>query len=320
MPKQKPKRNTDKSYCRKCTQWKAIDNFHETTNPLLDTNGRLSVCKECANDVFLHYYRIYGDMRKAIVYTCRDLDIRFSEDALSQAQVHIEKMKARGHKPRNIFGYYKSKLGSFGRANKGYDSFRFIDSDPNEAEVVIKFDTDEDIEEELVKYWGEGKEPWEYRFLDNEMFKMKTDFECPDYSMEMIMKDICFLNLEIEKVRKGKSGDIVKLINTRSTLMNDGNLKPVQSTGADRNERVSFGVFIKKWENEKPIEKRLDNEMKQYIDTFFIGHLAKMEGLDNEIVRQYEEALNEYTIDFDKDINYIEEDDQNINYEEVDEQ
>ena len=45
-----------------------------------------------------------------------------------------------------------------------------------------------------------------------------------------------------------------------------------------------------------------------------------MEGLDNEIVRQYEEALNEYTIDFDKDINFIEEDDQNINYEEVDEQ
>ena len=68
----------------------------------------------------------------------------------------------------------------------------------------------------------------------------------------------------------------------------------------------------------KTDRKRLDNEMKQYIDTF-IGHLAKMDVWTMKF-RQYEEALNEYTIDFDKDINYIEEDDQNINYEEVDEQ
>ena len=41
----------------------------------------------------------------------------------------------------------------------------------------------------------------------------------------------------------------------------------------------------------------MDDEMKKYIDTYLIGHLAKMEGLNNDLVKQYEEAIREYTLD-----------------------
>ena len=89
-----------------------------------------------------------------------------------------------------------------------------------------------EITNDIVKYWGKGKDSWEYEFLDREMTKITTSFECPDYSMEMLMRDICFVNLSIERIRQDlEKGDIAKLIKTRSELMNDANMKPVQATG-----------------------------------------------------------------------------------------
>jgi hypothetical protein len=132
--------------------------------------------------------------------------------------------------------------------------------------------------------------------------------------MEMIMKDICFINLDIEKIRREKrpnsSKEITSLIKTRSDLMNDANMKPIQSTGADANDQVTFGTLIKKWENERPIPKPLDDEMKRYIDTFMVGHLAKMEGLHNEMTEKYDQAISKYTINFSdihKDVDELEE-------------
>ncbi|NLY47342.1 MAG: hypothetical protein GX053_15380 [Tissierella sp.] len=131
--------------------------------------------------------------------------------------------------------------------------------------------------------------------------KLMSSFECPDYGMEMIMRDICFINLDIDRLRREKKGnansEITKLINTRSNLMNDAKMKPIQATGAEANDQITLGTLIKKWENEEPIPPTLDDEMKRYIDTFMIGHLAKMEGLNNELVKKYEEAISEYTID-----------------------
>lgn len=291
-------------YCRKCCKSMVVNNFYEATNLLIDTNGYLSVCRNCVNEIYEHYFSLYGDMKTAIRCVCRDLDIRFSESALQATQSHIDRLVSRGKKGNKVFGYYKSKLGSTGKLNEGYEALRYIDSDSveniYECPSAPAEDSKDEIASETIDYWGEGRTPWEYNFLEDEIHKMKTDFECSDYGMEMIMRDICFMNLEIEKVRMSGRGDVTKLIEARGKLMNDGNLKPVQSTGADRTEKMSLGMFIKKWEDERPIEKRMDSEMKKYIDTYMIGHLAKMEGLDNEIVRQYEKAIEEYTIDLER--------------------
>ena len=312
-----------KGYCRKCESFKNLNsrNFYEATNPFLDANGYMSICKECANLIYNHYFSIYGNMRDAVNSACQDLDVRFSEKALEQTQSHIDRLLSTGKKADAVFGYYKSKLSSLSRNNEGIEEFRYKDSDhifetnsnafPNDDINIELSESSFKLTEDIVKYWGKiGKDLWEYEFLDDEMFRLRADFECPDYSMEMIMKDICFLNLKIERLRQGIDikGDINKLIDTRSKLMNDGNLKPVQSTGADRNEKLSLGVFIKKWENERPISKTLDDEKKRYIDTYMIGHLAKMEGLNNDMVRKYEESIKEYTIDIANIKHYDEED------------
>jgi len=38
--------------------------------------------------------------------------------------------------------------------------------------------------------------------------------------------------------------------------------------------------------------------MKKYIDTYMVGHLAKMEGLHNEFTDMYDKALKPWTVDF----------------------
>lgn len=299
----KKKPQIEKVYCRKCMKMQAVSNYFEATNPFIDSNGWLSVCKECCGKIYNHYFAIYGNMKDAIDYTCRDLDIRFSEPALQQTQTQVENAANRGKKTKAVFGIYKSKLSSTGKRNEGYDQLRYKDSD----RILHSVDKDTDtlemkddyvITNETIKYWGKGKTAWEYGFLDEEMTKIQTSFECPDYGMEMLMRDICFINLDIEKIRQGtESGDVNKLIESRSKLMNDANMKPVQSTGADANDQVTFGTLIKKWENEEPIPVTLDDEMKEYIDTYMVGHLAKMEGLRGDVVDKYEEAIKEYIVD-----------------------
>lgn len=305
-------------YCRRCAKTKALSNFYEATNLLLDSNGHMSICKDCCHEVYEHYTDVYKNLEEALEKTCQDLDVRFSRQAVMHTKTHIEKAKANNKSFEKVFGYYKSKLMSTGKVNEYIDSFRYKDSDYSVFEKIdsiehqkVKYDSGErknevidvddvdfEVTKEMLAYWGKGKEKWEYNILENELFNLKTDFECSDYGMSMIMKDIAFINLEIENIRLGISkSDLSKMIELRSKLMNDANLKPVQSTGADRNEKVSFGTLIKKWENERPIKKHIDDEMKKYIDTYFIGHLAKMEGLRNSTVSKYEEAMKEYTVD-----------------------
>ena len=297
------------NYCRMCQKMLSLDKFYEATNPFLDKNGFMSICRVHCNEIYSHYFSIYNNMEKAIRLTCQDLDIRFSVKALEQVQSHIDKLLSTGKKADSVFGYYKSKISSISKNNEGIDSFRYKDSDDIviqdklngiDEDEIINFELSEsnfELTESIVKHWGKNRKLWEYEFLEEEIFNLKTDFECPDYGMEMIMKDICFINLEIEKIRQGlEKGEITKLIESRSKLMNDGNLKPVQSTGADKNEKLSLGVFIKKWENEKPVRQEIDDEMNKYIDTYMVGHLAKMEGLANDAVKKYDESIKDYTI------------------------
>lgn len=300
--------------CPMCGRTQAISNYYMTSSPLYAKNyGRLVFCKECVWKTFDTYYNILGDMKRAIIITCMKFDVPFSIGDYEGTQKQLS-----GDPTAHPIKVYMTKINSLGSFNNdlaGFDPNLILDDD-SEKEILLESDTsqsqiisDFNLTEDIVKYWGRGKSIWEYEFLENEMFMLKTDFECSDYSMEMIMKDICFINLEIEKLRlQNNNAGVAKLIKTRSELMNDGNLKPVQSTGADKNEKVSFGTLIKKWENERPISKAMDDEMKKYIDTYLIGHLAKMEGLNNDLVKQYEEAIREYTLDMET-IKNVEDDD-----------
>ncbi len=314
--KQTPKPVTnEKIYCRKCMRQRSSSTFYECTNPMIDTNGKMSICSDCCNGIYDYYFSIYSSMRDAIIFTCRDLDIRFSERALEQTQSHIDKLRSTNRKSDVVFGYYKSKLSSLSKNNEGIEEFRYKDSEDlinikqdvvnnttNNTSIELS-ESDFILTEEIVKHWGKGKDDLDYEFLEDQMYKIKSSFECPDYGMEMIMKDICFINLDIETIRqegKDVKGDINKLIETRSKLMNDAKMKPIQATGAEANDQITFGMLIKKLENERPTDEPLD-EWKDP-DNFekwhkiFVGHLADMNDIENDVTKEYREIIKPYTV------------------------
>jgi hypothetical protein len=293
-------------YCRRCqTYYMSPSNFYTATNPQLDKNGFLSVCKKCCSELYEENFNIYKEYSRAIMETCRDLDICFSYGAFDMAFNQLLTLQKTGRgSEADMFGYYKSKLSSSAKNfSNEYRGARFKDSDAFKFESEIikdiekKLETPEEELERLRKKWGTNKDKTEYEFLEDELFKIQHSFECSDYGMQLLQMDICHINLAIEKERQ-KGGDGLKLIEARAKVMNDAKMKPIQASGIEANDAITFGTLIKKFENEKPIPVYMDNEMKKYIDTYFIGQLAKMEGIQNEYTDKFDKEMEEFTVDF----------------------
>lgn len=289
------KKNTIQCTC--CGKEKNQTEYYASSSYFHRHNSKLHVCKECVWN-----YVGEDNSLKKIKEVLRMLDKPFIIDLWESSVQEAEKAG------KSYFKIFMKNLGLRQNRDLTWDDSDFEGHTKTATPSVShEIESEEyDIDGEIIRYWGNGYENWEYAFLENEKIKLMSSFECPDYGMEMIMKDICFINLDIEKIRQERrpnsSKEITALIKTRSDLMNDANMKPIQSTGAEANDQITFGTLIKKWENERPLPKPLDDEMKEYIDTYMVGHLAKMEGLNNDLTEKYDKALSEYTINF-SDIN-----------------
>lgn len=272
--------------CFACGKEKDTGSFYTSFSPFHAHTSRLHACKQCVQD------SVEDGNLNSFMNMLRRFDKPFVTHLYESA---IQKNAYVGE----YFKLINAKdFLHMTWENSDFDGHRKT----KEIEKSAQVEPELDFSDEVTTYWGRGYDDSEYSFLEEERHKLMSSFECPDYGMEMIMKDICFINLDIEKIRqerKPNSGkEITALIKTRSDLMNDANMKPIQATGAEGNDQITFGTLIKKWENERPVPKPLEDEMKEYIDTFMVGHLAKMEGLNNDLTEKYDKALSKYTIDF----------------------
>ncbi|PAD70714.1 hypothetical protein CHH83_02605 [Bacillus sp. 7586-K] len=273
----------NKKTCLKCLKEKSKSEFYQSFSEW-HGDGKIPYCKTCLKN------KLDENNLSSIKTILRIIDRPYKKDAWE---------KAKSNEKETLGIYLKDLALNFKYEN--YDNSQFFsenETPPSYNDDSLKYD----IDNETFSYWGKGYQDWEYFFLEDERIKLMSSFECPDYGMEMIMKDICFINLDIEKLRQEKNPNnqkaITTLIETRSKLMNSANMNPIQATGAEASDQITFGTLIKKWENERPVPKPLDDEMKEYIDTYMVGHLAKMEGLNNELTEKYDKALSNYTIDF----------------------
>lgn len=282
--------STNAIKCNCCGRTKKDGEFYVSQSHFNKNTGKLNVCKQCVWD---HAEKDTGDLI-LVKETLRMIDKPFISDIWKASEEESErtgKKLFRTYMKNIVMNKYKDM--NWGDSIFKYQStIQTLDGDVTENDDIT----------EVINTWGRGKLDWEYEYLENEKFNLESSFECPDYGMEMIMKDICFINLDIEKLRQENNPNnqkaITNLIEARSKLMNSANMNPIQATGAEANDQITFGTLIKKWENEKPIPKPIDNEMKEYIDTFMVGHLAKMEGLTNDLTEKYDKALSKYTIEF----------------------
>ena len=297
-------------YCRRCQKVMSLNNFYEATNPRLDSNGYLSICKKCCAELYNHYFSIYGNIADAIKEVCMDLDILYSNEILKQVQSHIEKLTSRGQKADAVFGYYKSKLGSTGKNNERLEYFRFRDSiilnEQNMEEKIninINLDTDFELTPDILRFWGnmDRFDKWHYEYLTNKYNEYISTYECETPVMEELLKQAAFESLEILIKRKNNQ-DASKHLKNLQDILGTANIKPNQETGANATDQMTYGLLIKKWENEDPIPEP-DEEWKdvdgigKYIRIWFLGHLCKILGIVNEYSQEYEEEMSKLRVE-----------------------
>ena len=278
--------------CTCCGKVKSIRDFYTSKSPFHKAIGRLHVCKDC---MFEYVDENNIDTIKNVL---RMVDKPWISDLYNSSIQEAQRDN------KSIFGVYMKNLGMPQNRDKTWN-----DGDVNKLNNNISPDyslenevelTEED-KQYLIKFWGRGFSIEDYLWLQNEFEDFVTRYECDSKSMELLIKQICLTELDIEK-RRANGEKVDQQLKTLQDLLGSSSLKPVQETGANAIEQATFGTLIKKYENEKPIPepdpewKDVDGIMK-YISVWFFGHLCKMLGLNNKYSKLYEEEVKKYKIE-----------------------
>lgn len=307
-------RDPSKHYCTRCGRGYKTQkgNFPTSQSPLFTANEHyMPVCKYCVEDLYRHYSAVLGDGnddRAAIRRVCMKFDIYWSPDIFNM----LEKVDA----SKSRMMAYISKANLFQHKDKTFDDT--LDEEAQAAEesgmilAAALGDTDEysevsepkepPVDPGLIKFWGTGLAPSLYRELQARLDywseELNTDQEHMDAGTKSVLRQICSLEVQSNKdMAAGKSTD--KLAGMINTLLGSANLKPVQKQEADKdgvNEKTPFGVWIRRWENERPVPE-LDPELQdvngvvRYISIWFLGHLCKMLHIKNAYCKLYEEEI-----------------------------
>lgn len=284
--------------------------------------GYVPVCKTCIDDMYNKYLTQTEDTSAVVRQVCRKLDLYWNKTIFEDVE--------RRNTTHSMMTAYMAKLNTTRYAGKCYDDtlseegalWSHIDASDFSAEDIDDFDDDDDgldsneeiigiddsieITDEIIAFWGPGFTTSMYRELEQRRRYWMSRFPedtVLDVGTEALIRQICNLEISINKNRaSGKQID--KNINMLNTLLGSLNLKPSQNKddGDASLENTPFGVWIRRWENQRPIPE-VDPEMKdvdgiiRYIETWFKGHLSKMLNIKNAYSQIYENEIDKYRVE-----------------------
>lgn len=299
--------------------------------------GYIPVCKDCIDTMYNTYLAQCNNAKDAVRQMCRKLDLYWNENVFEDV--------LKKNSTRTMMTQYIAKLSTIKYAGKSYDdtlsdegtlwnfnkaiTAKDIDNmvdaktdtaNVNEENNEIKLATE--TPQEIIDFWGNGYSDEMYEELEKKKeywVSRLPEGTVIDIGTEAIIKQICFLEIDINRDRiAGKSVD--KNVNTLNTLLGSANLKPTQQQKANNDssiENTPFGVWIQKWETKRPIPET-DPELKdsdglvKYILTWLYGHLAKMLNIKNAHSQLYDDAIEKLRVDHPE---YNDEDDEELLYD-----
>lgn len=306
--------------------------------PMWKGVGYISICKECLDTMYVTYLSQCNDPRMAVRQVCRKLDLYWSDKVFDMVEAKSTS--------RSLISRYLAKLNTSAYVGKCYDdtlieegmiwnfnpseSRQSVDGDVREItgvgegesdDPIYIDDSDIEVTDEVVRFWGGGYPNSKYKELEQRrrywMSKM-PDLDDSDVGTEAILRQICYLELDINRDRiSGKSTD--KNINTLNTLLGSANLKPNQKRDdADSSvDKTPMGVWIWKLENKRPV-KEVDPELedvdgiRRYVTVWLFGHLCKMLNIKNSYSKLYEEEIAKMRVERPE---YDEDDDETMLYD-----
>lgn len=274
-------------------------------------NGFIPICKTCCESLMENYTSFYnGNEEHALRRMCQIFDWFYDTEASSMTM-----SQSNGAGKTRVY-YYPSKLGIKQISTKGTTyldtikkdiiASRKIYDDPN---APVKQFFPEKVEEfkvtkEMIRTWGSGFTPDEYRYLEEEYADWTSKNVCNTKSQEELYHNIVLAQLDIRRARQS-GGKVAEAQKTLQDLMNSANILPRQTADNIIADTQTFGTLLKKYEETDPIPepderwKDVDG-IRKYVNTWFRGGLAKavkINGIEN--VKLYDEAIAEmekYTV------------------------
>lgn len=189
---------------------------------------------------------------------------------------------------------------------------RFKDSDSlveQKSEIQVKTGNLKELTpeqmEECAVFWGAGYTESEYIYLMSEYEKYINNYNIDTPVMEALITKIIQTDLNIRK--KTEAGEnTASEIKVYRELLQTASIRPADESAAAENESNTFGVFIKKIENEMPIDEPLPqyrdvDGIAFFVKAFFAASMAKSLGVENPYPQEYAEAMEQLNIDLNED-------------------
>jgi len=270
-------------YCRKCMRTDLGEkDFYTRTDTLLDSNGYMSICKDCCNTVFDNSYTLEHNFEKALLRTCKILNVAWVPTAVESARNHLSKMMDKGKETTAVFGIYKSKVSSMSSMNleiastynESVDNAQFIENDPNVTD-------DETFNKYLSDFWEPGLSFEQYEFLESELGRYKRTHKCDTATEESLLRQICFAELDIRNSRVGGGSPDTAAIKRLQELMKTASVDPAKTSLANSGKaQDTFSSFVKIIEENEPAEyysSKEKNVFKDYdnIDFYFKKYVTR---------------------------------------------
>jgi hypothetical protein len=257
-------------YCRKCMKIKKPIDFSDATDLFLDSNGKMSICKDCCNDIYAKVYENEKDINRAVYRTCRILNVAYSEEAIRAVQIQISSLAERGAEIVSFFTLYKGKLGNVQRTSlteRKATDLTFVETSlPVVENDLAQSDMTDESQEYLKKYWGSNFTFEDYEFLEFELSEWKKTHKCDTKAEETLLKEICHKSLEIKKARVEGKGTAA-LVKELQDLMKTASVDPAKTAiaGSGRSQDT-FSAFIKTIEENEPADYYKDKKLFKDFD------------------------------------------------------
>ena len=244
------------SWCRKCSSMRPASDFYNAMDlGFVDTNGLLSVCKSCINNMYSDLHSKTNSMEQSIHRLCIALNVRYSNDAMSATKTQVQTMIDAGKNVNAIFGIYCSKLIA---TNKSIDKSIQLDNSYEDVGVIF---TSEDINtpdiaipQEVIERWGDEWSREEIKFLESEYVKFGKSYNTEDHAQVSLLKQVCYTLLELKNARIAND-DTKDLTKSLQDIMKSLKIAP-SSKGKDGegSDTELLGLWIKDIETKEPAQ------------------------------------------------------------------
>ncbi len=286
--------------CKKCMKryydWLLHDIYHDD-----ETAAMRRMAQLCdwyfSDDILSTAMGMAGDVPYSLVnaYTMRVNAPYVRKRGLSYADTVLDQQvqsqqtidNAVAAKEKELREYYEAQIDEIKRNGR-------MGLVGNAPEVTI-----DDIDPEVVRFFGVGFTPEEYVYLQDQYNDWASNYPCDSKAQEEIYKNISLAQLNVLRAQHSPDGDVTKAIKAFNDQLTMANIAPSQQKNA-LSDTDTFGTLIERWENEKPIPKPAPewedvDGIRKYISTWFFGHLCKMFKVKNDWASQYEDEIAPYT-------------------------